>query len=123
MKTLITATVIALASTAAFAGPYIGVEYNSNEITSNGISLQVEGPRVYTGIKAESDDLTVYGEVGISDTTLSVLGFSASDEFVDWKIGADLEVADNMTLYGSYGNTNLNVADMAQTQIGIRWEF
>ena len=105
------------------AGPYIGVEYNSTEITANGISLQVEGPRVYTGIKAESDDLTVYGEVGISDTTVSALGLSGSDEFVDWKVGADLKVSNNMTLYGSYGNTNLNVADMAEMQIGVRWEF
>ena len=67
MKTLITATAITLATAAtAMAGSYAGVEYNSMEITAEGVegNVQVSGPRLYVGAKTEMGDTTLYGEVG-----------------------------------------------------------
>ena len=125
MKTLITATAIALASSAAFAGPYAGVEYNSTEINVDGLgSVNVNGPRVYAGIEVENDNGRVYGEVGYYDYEADANGYSlGSTDDMDWKVGAELDLSDYTTIYGTYGSTDIGFADMNEVQVGIRFNF
>ena len=127
MKTLITATAITLATAAAaMAGPYAGVEYNSMEITAEGYkgNVQVSGPRLYVGAKTEMGDTTLYGEVGYYDYEAEISGADiGSEDDMDWKIGVDHKVSDSVTLYGSYGSMSAGPLDVAETQIGVRWEF
>ena len=116
MKTLITATAITLASSAAFAGPYAGVEYNSTEVGIGGVgSATVGGPRVYVGAETEGEHGRLYGEVGYYD-----YDFVAD---TDWEIGGELYVTDHTTVYGSYGSTDIGFLDVNQAQVGIRFNF
>ena len=125
MKTLITATAITLASSAAFAGPYAGVEYNSTEINVDGAgSVSASGPRVYVGVETKNDNGRLYGEVGYYDYEADVNGITlGSSDDMDWKVGAELNLSEYTTIYGSYGSTDVGFADMNEAQVGIRFNF
>ncbi len=130
MKTLILATAVALAGSAAVAGPYAGVEYSSTSLSVHGVDVaDVTTPRVYVGVDGQvGEKTTAYGEIGVSDSSVSILGTDYGDlgtggNNIDYKLGVSTEIAKNTNLYGEYSASSFGPIDEGTIKVGIRFRF